>query len=197
MKVHRDRHFNREDEALADKKIEEEAQAIIQGERRIRKKHGSFLDEDDSDDEGNANDIERLHRKLRKMKKREDVEALGMSIICSFEINVTDQVVCSEHNPQTKSFAATYNATLVDDNDDFQYLEADHTQDILNRLTVPQTGEEEGDDEEEPVDEDEESQSRSMDISEFQRIIRERRITHGNLDVRCFDACSLRFVLIV
>ena len=68
---------------MADKKIEDEAQAIVKGERRIRKKHGDFLS-DESDDEGANGDLARLQRKMRRQqKKREDVEALGGSIGCS------------------------------------------------------------------------------------------------------------------
>ncbi|KAJ2933454.1 hypothetical protein H1R20_g3636, partial [Candolleomyces eurysporus] len=151
----------KEDEAITDKKIEEEAQAIIQGERRTKKKHGGFLS-DDSGDESEADDNARLRRKMhRKNKKREDVEAL-------------------EHNPQTKSFAETYKATLVVDDEDFAHLATDHTQSVLDQLTVPQAGEEEDDGDEEMGNEDDETQPRSLDVSEFKRILDERR-AHGNL----------------
>lgn len=68
----------REEQALTDKKIEEEAQAIIEGRRRTRRKNRGDLmgegSEDESDDEENE---ERRRRMARRMKKREDVEKLG------------------------------------------------------------------------------------------------------------------------
>ncbi|KAJ2915033.1 hypothetical protein MD484_g5403, partial [Candolleomyces efflorescens] len=150
----------KEDEAMTDKKIEEEAQAIVKGERRVRKKHGDFLS-DESDDEGENGDLARLQRKMRRQqKKREDVEAL-------------------EHNPQTKSFAETYKATLFDDDNDFGHLAVDHTQSVLDQLTVPHAGEEEDDEDEEMGDEDDETQPKSLDVSEIQRILKERRATHN------------------
>lgn len=163
---------------MDDKKIEEEAQAIVKGERRIRKKNGDFLS-DESDDEGENGDLARLQRKMRKQqKKREDVEALGGSIACSSRIGMT-KVACPEHNPQTKSFAETYKATLIDDDDDFGHLAVDHTQSVLDQLTVPQAGEEEGDEDEEMGDEEDETQPKSLDVSEIQRILKERRATHN------------------
>ena len=66
---------------MSDKKIDQEALAIVEGKRRTKRRNGDFMSDgsgDESDDDANER---RRRRMAKKWKKREDVEALGESYV--------------------------------------------------------------------------------------------------------------------
>lgn len=172
---------------MADKKIEEEAQAIIDGRRRTRRKNRDLMGEgsdDESDDEENE---ERRRRMARRMKKRDDVEKLGLWFYWVHPLsNLVLITFPPENNPLTKAFADTYQSTVVDDDQEFAHLAADDTQGILDQLSGRRGEDDEyDDDEEEEIPEyEEETQPRAMDPFEVRQKVRELRQKRGSSPVR-------------
>ena len=172
---------------MADKKIEEEAQAIIDGRRRTRRKNRDLMGEgsdDESDDEENE---ERRRRMARRMKKRDDVEKLGLWFYWVHSFSTLVLITFrTENNPLTKAFADTYQSTVLDDDQEFAHLAADDTQGVLDQLSSRRDEENEYDeDEEEEIPEyEEETQPRAMDPFEIRQKVRELRQKRGSSPVR-------------
>ncbi|KAF6762814.1 hypothetical protein DFP72DRAFT_877014 [Ephemerocybe angulata] len=148
----------KEGEALADKKAEEMAQAIVDGQRRKRRRNGDLMSEG-SDDEDDEDENRRARRKMAKMtKKREDVEAL-------------------ENNPLTKAFAETYKATTEDDDNEFAHLASDDTAAVLDQLMVNR-GEDEEDEEENEIEEGGEDETQ-VEFTDYRQVVKDRLALRG------------------
>ncbi|KAF4619463.1 hypothetical protein D9613_005412 [Agrocybe pediades] len=119
-----------------DKADEAFHQGLVQGQQRLKRRHGVGIDDSDDDSEDENND--RIRRAMKKSRKsdRGDIKAL-------------------EANDATRAFAEAYNVALKDDEDEFAYLKRDLAPEdiVADRMRMDEDDEAESDDDQENIPE--------------------------------------------
>ncbi|KDR83459.1 hypothetical protein GALMADRAFT_219286 [Galerina marginata CBS 339.88] len=146
----------REQLEVADQEDEKFHQDLIQGELRLKRRHGVGVDDSGDESDTEENEIARQARKKQRRSERGEIKDL-------------------EADEATRAFAEAYNQTLKDDDDEFAFLNKDSQLADILMTSTPVDDDADGQDEQD--ENDQETGPGTITHEEFIRLVREKKDT--------------------